>query len=92
VRFSEAARAAAVEHARRSVEEGGSLVSAARELGVEYQSLRRWSAMAPSAFRRVRVEHQHELPAKRVVVTLPSGASVEGLDVAGIAELLRRLA
>ena len=93
VRFSEAARKAALEHVDQRYREGASLASAARELGVPYLTLRRWTADAVDAggtFRPVSVAQVPE-HSRSVVVTLASGLRIEGLYLDEIAELLRRL-
>lgn len=90
VRFSEAARSAALERIAQVGAEGGSLAGVARELGVSDQTLRRWRAgQAPARLRAVRVS-EDETP-RGIVVLLPGGARVEGLDLEGLAELARRL-
>lgn len=91
VRFTEAARAAAVAVVERRREAGGSVLATARELGVEYQTLRRWMARVKPAFRRVSLASTTQAPPARLVLTLPSGLQVEGLDIDGVAELVRRL-
>lgn len=62
-----------------------------RELGLRRDTLARWVEQAPAARPRfVPVSVVEE--AAGIVVHGPRGVRVEGLDVAGVAELLRRLA
>ena len=88
VRFSEAAKRAAVEHALRRERGGGSVGAAARETGVGYETLRRWLRERP-AVQPVRVIEERQGGA--VVLVLPGGSRVEGLTVGDVAELVRRL-
>jgi hypothetical protein len=89
VRFSAAAREAAVGHVRRRRAQGLTLVTAARETGVPYQTLREWLGKSGGgAFRRVEVmapEH------RALTVVLGSGARVEGMSLEDVVELARRL-
>jgi len=72
------------------LERGGSLKEASRALGVAYETLRRWRAVRRRPLvRAVEVADAHDV--SRLVVVLPGGVRVEGLDVAGVAELARRL-
>lgn len=89
VRFSAAAREAALAHARLRQEEGVLLLAAAREAGVEYQTLRRWLRVTGLAFRPVSVVHPELPPA--IVAVLPCGLRLEGLGLDDIVELARRL-
>ena len=91
VRFNERAREAAVEHVRRQLAQGGSVKGCAREMGIAYETLRRWLRDAKRVLRPVRVEPAAMERGSSVVVALPGGARVEGLDVGGIAELCRLL-
>jgi hypothetical protein len=74
-------------------ERGVSLEQAAREIGVTTADLHRWSrgqeAEAPLI---LPVQIEAESTARReLVVVLGSGVRVEGLTIADLAELLRRL-
>lgn len=90
VRFDDGAKRAAVEHAERVMQRGGSLKEASRDLSVAYETLRRWrQPRSLPLVRAVQVADAHDV--SRLVVVLPGGARVEGLDVAGVAELARRL-
>ena len=90
VRFDERARQAALQHAQRVIADGGSLKRASRELGIAYGALRRWRPVRVRPL--VRAGEVAEADARgRIVVVLRSGARIEGLDLAGVAELVRRL-
>jgi transposase-like protein len=80
----------AVAYARSREREGASVHRAARELGLPMTTLQSWMRASTPAFRRVTIEAapDHEV---RLVVRTPSGLIVEGLDVAGVAELSRAL-
>ena len=78
VRFSADAKRAAVEHARQAQAAGGRrLKSAARELGVGYETLRRWlRETKPPRLRPVQVSGPDLTATPRLVVVLPSGLRV----------------
>ena len=61
----------------------------ARELGVEYQTLRRWLGQASLAFRPVSV--LAPAPARELAVLLPGGLRVGGLGLEDVDELSRLL-
>jgi len=85
----------AVEYFRRRRAAGTSLAAISRELGVKRHTLVGWTAApeVPAAPRFVPVSVVADAPAaSKVVVHGPGGVRVEGLDLAGVAELLRRLA
>jgi transposase len=83
-------RGAAYLRARQAA--GARLSVVLRELGVRRETLARWSKPAAEARPRFVPVAVVEAPGGRVVVHGPAGVRVEGLDVAGVAELLRRLA
>ena len=90
VRFSEASKRAALAHVAGLAKMGGSLKQAAGELGIGYETLRRWRDRRIGT--RLRAVKVAEPPAARdVVVVVPGGARIEGLDLEGIAALARRL-
>ena len=91
VRFSEAAREAARAQAAQRLAQGVTLAESAREMDVSSQTLRRWLAPSGAVMRSVRVTEASEGAARAPVLVLPGGARVEGLDLSGLAELLRRL-
>lgn len=82
-----------VEYLRARQAAGTPLSAVLRELGLRRETLAGWSAPEETGerprFVPVTVE---EAAAGRVVVHGPGGLRIEGLDVAGVAELLRRLA
>lgn len=74
--------------------EGATIVEVGEELGMSFMTLRRWftERKERSRFRRVEVATPSPLPAKsRLIVHGPRGLRVEGLDLEGVAELLRRV-
>lgn len=77
------------------LEEGGSVYAVAREIGISQTSLARWIESEPqrasAAFRPVTVVADDGPAPGAIVVHGPAGIRVEGLDMAGVAELLRRL-
>ncbi len=77
--------------ARRAA--GGTVSAVLRELGVRRETLAGWAKAAGAAARpRFVPVTVVEGAGGRVVVHGPHGVRVEGLDVAWVAELLRRLA
>lgn len=94
-RFSGAFKARVVEYFRERAGQGASQAAVAAELGLSDRTMGRWCRKAgrtakTSAFRAVTLEAQ---PARAggLLVHGPGGLRVEGLDVAGLAELLRAL-
>ena|SRR5215207_2437819 len=77
--------------ARRA--EGGSVPTIGAELGLCVSTLLRWTKARPSpaAFERVRVVADRA-PPSALVVHGPCGLRLEGLQLADVAELVRRLA
>lgn len=95
-RYPPAVRQLAVEYFRRRRAAGTTLASISRELGVKRHTLVGWTAApevaaATPSFVPVHVVTD-ALEGSRIVVHAPGGVRVEGLDVAGVADLLRRLA
>jgi hypothetical protein len=70
--------------------EGATLVTIGEEIGVSWKSLSRWVAKRRPArhFRRVQVVApvQHKM-----IVRAAHGLCIEGLDMDGLAELIRKL-
>ena len=95
-RYPSALRRVAVEYFRRRRAAGATLAAISRELGVKRHTLIGWTAAPEAAAalpRFVPVSVVAETPAtSRIIVHGPGGVRVEGLDLAGVAELLRRLA
>ena len=92
LRYTPQMRAQAVTYARRRLTAGAGLQLIARELRVDRPTLKRWLGaddMPVPAFRTVQVEEAPARPA--LVLHGPAGLRIEGLDIAGLAELLRRL-
>ena len=99
--YPETLRREAVAYVETRCREGASRDAAARELGVSTVSVARWSAhLARSeegGFRQVVVMSpctvMPQVPGERgqLVVFGPHGMRIEGLDMAGVAELWRRL-
>ncbi len=84
-------RGAAYLRARQAA--GAPLSAILRELGVRRETLAGWAAPAAAKTRpRFVPVTVMEAPAGRIVVHGPGGVRVEGLDLAGVADLLRRLA
>lgn len=90
-------RKAAVEYFRHRQEQGARARDVEAELGVSGMSLSRWSRSSTSltpSFRRVELVEAHRepsAPCSVFVVHGPGGIRIEGMAVAEVAELLRRL-
>jgi hypothetical protein len=83
-------RATAYVEARRAEE--APTRTAGDEIGMDWRTLLRWSPRARGAtFERVVLRGDTPTHATALSVHGPSGIRVEGLDLAGVAELLRRL-
>jgi len=80
------------EYLRARQAAGAPLSAVVRELGVRRETLAGWAAPAEAETspRFVPVSVIEE--PSRIVVRGPGGVRIEGLDVAGVADLLRRLA
>lgn len=94
--YPPAARQLAVEFFRQRRAAGTSVEAISRELCVKRHTLVGWTAAAREVSttpRFVPVNVVADATTKSsIVVHGPAGVRVEGLDVAGVAELLRRLA
>lgn len=98
-RYSAAFRAEVVTHAHAEVRAGVPIMRIARALGLRPKTLTLWMRRMPaSAFRAVRVEgdprpNPTSGPAvvDRLVVVAPSGIRIEGLDIAGVIQVMRSL-
>jgi transposase-like protein len=97
-RYPQQMRDFAVAHARAVRAGGGSVSSAARELGISEMTLSSWlrAARGPGRLREVRVRPEPAGPrtppsAPSLEVMAPSGHVVRGLSVQQAAELLRAL-
>lgn len=97
--FAAEVREQAVAYAARRRAQGVSQQVLATELGLAVTTLENWrhqsahGAIVPG-FRAVQLAHEHavEVVGSGVVVHGAHGVRIEGLDVAQLAELLRRLA
>ena len=92
LRYPPELRAVALAYARDRLAAGVGLKTVTKELSIGRHTLQGWLA-APEqaqAFRKVEVIDE---PGRggHLVVYGPRGLRIEGLDVAGVAELLRRL-
>ena len=86
-----------VEYAQQRKREGASYVAIGEELGIVWPTIAEWIGREPkkrlrAGFQRVEVREVAQAPSAALVVVHTSGTRVEGLDVAGVADLLRRLA
>ena len=93
--YPEPLRRAAVAFATAARRRGETIASIAATLGLPAITLQRWLRREQeSPFRAaIIVEPATPFPAgSPIVVHAPGGVRIEGLDVAGLAELLRRLA
>ncbi len=75
--------------ARAEAEAGISAAQIARSLGVSGPTVRRWLVSSPPG--TLLAVGSVEMPTRSFRVTLPGGVVVEGLDLAGVAELSRAL-
>lgn len=92
-RYPAELRQRGVEYLRARQAAGAPLSAVLRELGLRRETLAGWSTPEEIEGRpRFVPVAVVETPAGRIVVHGPGGLRVEGLDVAGVAELLRRLA
>jgi hypothetical protein len=88
----------AVDYAQERRAQGATWGGIAQELGIGVDSLTKWARTAERspavpAFRQVSLEQEvvASTAGRGLVVHGPGGVRVEGLDVASLAELLRRL-
>lgn len=92
--FAVTLRRKLVAYAQQRKQEGATYAVIGGELGIVWTTIAEWVGRGPkkaTAFRRIEVRAAMPTP-NALVVVHASGTRVEGLDVAGIAELLRRLA
>lgn len=95
-RYSRPLRAMAVEFVLKRKSEGGSLRQAAKTLGISENSIHRWmKETIPQTPGFKLVDIVPETPAskevEKPVLITSQGHRVEGLDIAGMAALLRNL-
>lgn len=92
-RYPAEVRRRGVEYLRARRAEGAPMSAVLRELGLRRETLEGWDAPTPAKVKpRFVPVSVMEAAAGRIVVHGPGGVRIEGLDVAGIADLLRRLA
>lgn len=81
-----------VQHARAQRTAGVPIEKIGEELGLPWRTIRRWLSIGRSSgFREVEIVEPASPSRVEAVVLAPHGVRVEGLDLDGIAELLRRL-
>ena len=92
-RYPPALRTAVTAYVRRSRARGEPRAAIARDLDLSGFTLQRWlQAAGPDAFRPVEVAPEAEgAGVTGPVVVLPGGLRIEGLDLAGLATLVRAL-
>ena len=91
-RFSRELRDRVVELGRRRRGEGASWQSIGRELGMNYETVRRWCIeKQPSAMRRVEIVPAPVEAAGGISVVSPSGFRAEGLTVRDAVMMLATL-
>lgn len=91
-RYPGVLRARIADYATMRLGQGASRAQVSAELGVSSPTLRRMVVERSPGLRLVRVtETVTPPPATRLVVRGPAGVTIEGLDVAGVAVLLRAL-
>lgn len=92
-RYPAELRQRGAEYMRARQAAGAPLSAVLRELGLRCETLAGWAAPAEAVARPrfVPVSVVKE-PAGRIVLHDPGGVRIEGLDVAGVADLLRQLA
>lgn len=73
--------------------QGAQVIEVAGELGMNWRTLTRWLGERRSAkrFERVEVVATAAPAASTLIVHGPRGLRIEGLDLAGVAELVRRV-
>jgi transposase len=72
--------------------EGATVVAVAGEIGLNWRTLTRWVGERKAAGKRFeRVEVVAPIAQRALVVHGPRGLRIEGLDLAGVAELVRRV-
>ena len=96
-RYPESLKREALEYLELRRQDGRGIESSAAELDLPPATLERWAATPrPSrapAFVPLMVVASAEAPApSRIVVHAPAGVRIEGLDIASLADLVRRLA
>jgi len=96
-RYPEALKSEVLAYLAERRRTGRGLATTSSELGIPERSIKLWAgaprASSAPAFVTMAVTEAREVsPASRIVVHAPGGVRIEGLDVASLADLLRRLA
>lgn len=91
-RYPAELRRRGAEYLRARQAAGAPLSAILRELGVRRETLVGWAGPAEAETRPRFVPVSVIEEPSRIVVHGPGGVRIEGLDVAGVADLLRRLA
>jgi hypothetical protein len=87
--FPKQLREQILSYAEPRIEAGQKLKQVAEEIGIKWYTLGRWrSEQRQRGFRRVQLDVE---PSRKVTVFGPCNVRVEGLDLAAVAELIRRL-
>jgi hypothetical protein len=76
---------------RRKATAGAKLVEVATELGMKFHTLSRWMGERRPTAGFERVEVIAPVAPRALIVHSPRGLPIEGLDVAGVAEFVRRV-
>ena len=84
-------RKAVVEYASRARQQGKSGAKVAAELGMNFHTLQYWQAAARGHGQLLPVKIVASTPTVQEVVIEFGQVRVRGLDIAGVAELLKRL-
>jgi hypothetical protein len=93
IRYPSALRSAILGHVRKRRARGEPLAAIGRDLGLNAFTLQRWlDGDRSPGFRPVEVAADAVAAAPGPVVVTLGGLRIEGLDVAGVAALLRALA
>jgi transposase len=91
--YPEAFRVRVIAYVEARRAEGASARDAGAEIGVDWRTLLRWSPRSPpAAFERVVVRDDVPAASPALIMHGPCGIRIEGLDLASVVELLRRLA
>lgn len=96
-RYPEALKREVLAYLAARREEGRGLKTTSVELGIPERSIKLWSnaprpSGRPAFVPMVVTTPEAECTAPQIVVHAPGGIRIEGLDVAALAELVRRLA
>jgi len=92
-RYPARLRAKIADYSHGRIAEGASITRVCSELGVSHPTMVRILQEKPAQLRRVRVVNSNEAKQQRGEVTVkgPGGLVIEGLDINGVAVLVRAL-